>query len=227
MWSQGWSPSDGIVCVYMLIQPCPTLCYPVDFSLPGFSVHGILQARILEWVAFPFSRGSSQSRDWAHWVSCIGRQILYHWATKEAMMGLWSEVAQSCLTLCDPMDSSLPGFSVHGILQARILEWVTISFSRGSSWPRDRTWVSHIGGRCFNLWATREASFMMGLVPLKEEEETWHLSLFFPPLSLPYEDTARNHLQTKKRALIRNIISCHLELGLSCLQKCNKSISVV
>ena len=50
----------------------------------------------------------------------------------------------------------LPG-SVHGILQARILEWVTISFSKGSSWPRDRTRVSRIGGRCFNLWATREA----------------------------------------------------------------------
>ena len=48
---------------------------------------------------------------------------------------------------------SLPGFSVHGILQARILEWVTISFSRGSSRPR----VSRIGGRRFNLWATREA----------------------------------------------------------------------
>ena len=68
-----------------------------------------------------------------------------------------SEVAQSCLTLCDPRDCSLPGFSVHGIFQARILEWVTISFSRKSSRPRDRARVSHIGGRCFNLWATREA----------------------------------------------------------------------
>ena len=46
-------------------------------------------------------------------------------------------VAQSCLTLCDPMDYSLPGSSVHGILQARILQWVAISFSRGSSQPRD------------------------------------------------------------------------------------------
>ena len=55
------------------------------------------------------------------------------------------------------MDYSLPGSSLHGILQARIREWVTISFSRGSSWPRDRTWVSHIAGRHFNLWATREA----------------------------------------------------------------------
>ena len=68
-----------------------------------------------------------------------------------------SEVAQSCPTLCDPMDCSPPGSSVHGILQARILKWVAISFSRGSSWPRDRTQVSHISGRCFNLWATWEA----------------------------------------------------------------------
>ena len=62
-----------------------------------------------------------------------------------------SEVAQLCLTLCDPMDWSPPGSSVHGILQARILEWVAISFSRGSSWPRDRTQVSRIAGRCFKL----------------------------------------------------------------------------
>ena len=57
-----------------------------------------------------------------------------------------SEVAQLCSTLFDPVDCSLPGSSVHGILQARILEWVTISFSRGSSRPRDRTRVSCIGG---------------------------------------------------------------------------------
>ena len=67
-----------------------------------------------------------------------------------------SEVAQSCLTLCDPVDCSLPGSSIDGILQARILEWVAISFSRGSSRPRDRTQVSYIAGRRFNLWATRE-----------------------------------------------------------------------
>ena len=67
-----------------------------------------------------------------------------------------SEVAQSCLTLCYPSDCSLPGSFVHGILQMRILECVAISFSRGSSWPRDWTWVSHIAGRLFNLWATRE-----------------------------------------------------------------------
>ena len=58
-----------------------------------------------------------------------------------------SEVAQLCLTLCDPMDCSPPGCSIHGIFQARILEWVAISFSRGSSQPRDQTWVSRIAGR--------------------------------------------------------------------------------
>ena len=58
--------------------------------------------------------------------------------------------------LCDPTDCSLPGSTVHGILQARILEWVAISFSRRSSWPRDWTWVSRIVGRCFTIWATRE-----------------------------------------------------------------------
>ena len=62
-----------------------------------------------------------------------------------------SEVAQSWSTLCYPMDYSPPGSSVHGIFQARILEWVAISFSRGSSQPRDRTQVCHTAGRCFNL----------------------------------------------------------------------------
>ena len=66
-----------------------------------------------------------------------------------------SEVDQLCLTLCDPVDCSPPGSFIHGILHARILEWVAISFSRGSSQPRDWAQVSCIAGRCFNLWATR------------------------------------------------------------------------
>ena len=60
-----------------------------------------------------------------------------------------SEVAQSCPTLCNPMDCSPPGSSNLGIFQAKVLEWVAISFSRGSSWPRNRTWVSHTVGRHF------------------------------------------------------------------------------
>ena len=68
-----------------------------------------------------------------------------------------SKVAQLCLTLHHPMDCSLPGSSIHGIFQARVLEWVAIFFSRGSSWPRGRTQVSRTAGRCFSIWATREA----------------------------------------------------------------------
>ena len=59
--------------------------------------------------------------------------------------------------ILDPMDCSLPGSSVLGIFQARILEWVAISFSRGSSWPRDQTQASRVVGRRFTVWATREA----------------------------------------------------------------------
>ena len=69
----------------------------------------------------------------------------------------WSEVCQSCPALCGPMDCSLPGSAVHGIFQARILEWAAISFSRGSSQPRDRTQVFCIADRRCTIWATREA----------------------------------------------------------------------
>ena len=65
-------------------------------------------------------------------------------------------VAQSCLTLCNPTDCSPPGSSVHGISQARILEWVAMPSSKGSSWPRDQTRVPCIVGRFLIVWATRE-----------------------------------------------------------------------
>ena len=82
------------VCVHMCTHIhicallCPTLCNPTDCSLPGSSVHGILQARKVEWVAISSSsRGSSQPRDQTciSWVSCIGRRILYCWATWQAL----------------------------------------------------------------------------------------------------------------------------------------------
>ena len=91
------------------------------------------------------------------WEGRVSRCKLLHveWINNKVL--LHTEVTQSCPTLCDPVDCSPPGSSIHGILQARILECVAISFSRGSSQPRDRTQVSCIAGRCFNLWATREA----------------------------------------------------------------------
>ena len=69
----------------------------------------------------------------------------------------WKRKLHRCVQFCDPMDCSLPGSSVHGILQARVLEWAAISFPRGSSRSRDRTQVSCIADRFFTNWASREA----------------------------------------------------------------------
>ena len=80
----------GLTLLNSLLQSCPTLWDPVDYSPPGSSVHGILQARILEWGAIPSSRGSSRPRDRTRVScgSCIGRRILHHWATWEAQFML-------------------------------------------------------------------------------------------------------------------------------------------
>ena len=86
-----------------------TLCDPMDCSPPGSSIHGIFQARILEWGAIAFSTEGFN----------------YLWLLSVQ----FCSVAQSCPTLCDPMDCSPPGSSVHVISQARILEWVAISFA--------------------------------------------------------------------------------------------------
>ena len=81
------------------------------------------------------------------WLQPLNKKMLAPW--KESFDKPNVIIAQSCPTLCDSMDCSPPGFSVHGILQARILEWVVMPFSRGSSWPRNRSRVSHIAGRFF------------------------------------------------------------------------------
>ena len=144
---EGRSDSLWIIIYYVLCsvtQLCLTLCDPMDRSPPGSSVHGILQARMLEWVAMPSSRGSSWPRDWTQ-VSCIVGRFF------PAKPPKWGEVAQTCPTLCDPMDCSLSSSSIHGIFQARILDWVTMPSSRGSSQPRDQTQISHIAGGFFTI----------------------------------------------------------------------------
>ena len=151
--SQTWSSRSkqrGDTNAYVqakFLQLCPALCDPMDCTLPGSSVPRVLQARILEWVAMPSSRGSSRPRDQTHvsYVSCIGRQVLYHWSHLGSLGTLMKvKVIQSCLTLCDPMD-----YTVHGIHHARILEWAAVPFSRGSSQSRNRTQVSCIAGGFF------------------------------------------------------------------------------
>ena len=146
----------------------------MDFIPPASSVHGISQARILEWVAISFSRESSQLRN-GNCVSCIGRQILYHWVTREALNNInhyiitWCYVIKLLYTMHNnllytiylnqsesvshsvvsnslwPHGLSLPGSSVQGISQTRIREWVAISPSGEFSWPRDQTYISWIG----------------------------------------------------------------------------------
>ena len=104
---------------------------------------------------------SVRSSLWAHaqgQYSCL-QSPRHSTETLGACGGQRKLVTQSCLTLCDPMDCSLPGSSVYGILQARVLEWVAISFSSGSSQSRNWTQISCIAGRFFTIWATREAWF--------------------------------------------------------------------
>ena len=101
----------------------------------------------------------------------------------------WITIRTNCscqvtlvLTLCDPMDCSPPGSSVHGILQARTLEWVAISFSRRSSRPRARTkgsCGSCITGRFFTFWATREAQHQIGQFKKKKKISLYNTALFW------------------------------------------------
>ena len=86
-----WAPPPlhplNLYCCCFFAKLCLTLCDPMYCSSPGSSVHGILQARIVEWLAIPSSRGSSWPRDWTC-VCCIGRWILYHWASRVAFQSL-------------------------------------------------------------------------------------------------------------------------------------------
>ena len=104
----------------------------MDCNPPGSFVHGIFQGRIVEGVAMPSSRGSSQ------YIHCVRAKSLQSW-----------------LTLWDLIDSSPPGSSLHGILQTTILEWVAMSYFRGFSWLRDWT-VSLLSQAVFTIWAIRE-----------------------------------------------------------------------
>ena len=132
----------------LLSPPCPILYCFTDFFFslpPSGCIYFSLDSQFL------FHNSSWLST--CHFLCLSWKQHL------ESDMEQWtsikfeseSEVGQSCPTLCDPVDCRPPGSCVHGISQARILEWVAISFSRGSSRPRDRTRVTRIAGRHFNL----------------------------------------------------------------------------
>ena len=131
------------------VRPC---CNTLQNSFHGWIIPVVCLSHI--WVASTF---------WQLWAMLC--TWVYRYFLEICFQFFWiysrvSEVTQSCPTLCDPMDCSLPGSSVHGIFQVIVLEWVAISFSRGSSQPRDWTRVSHIVDRRFTIWATRENMYI-------------------------------------------------------------------
>ena len=138
----------------MHVQLCPTLGEPKDCNPPGSSVHGLSPARLLERVVNFCCWGSSQPRDRTH-ICIVGGFFTTEPPGKSSAQVhacVCAKLLPSCPTCCDSVDHSPPGCSVHGISQARILEWVALLPSRGSSRPWDRTCKSCnscIAGRFF------------------------------------------------------------------------------
>ena len=138
-------------------------CDPMDSSLPGSSVHGISQARIWSGLPFPSPKDlpnpgieprSPELQADSLPTELQGKCLLNCKVQKDDCEGKKKVkvlVAKLCPSLCNPIGYSPLGSSVHGIFQARVPEWIVISFSRISSQPRDRTQVSHITGRRFTL----------------------------------------------------------------------------
>ena len=138
------------------LQSCPTLCDPIDGSLPASPVPGILQARTRSGLPFPSPMHESEKRKWSRLVVSDSSQphrlqptrLLCPWDFPGKSTGVGchcllqntlliyleseSEVAQSCPTLSDPVDFGPPVSSIHGIFQARVLEWGAIAFSSPS-----------------------------------------------------------------------------------------------
>ena len=126
------------------LQSCPTLCDPIDGSSPGSPVPGILQARTLGLVAISFSNSVPHPWDPPGKNTGVGCHFLLQCMKVKSE----SEVAQSCPTLSDPMDCSLPGSSVHGIFQARVLECIVLAFSalRGNLFIFNKIGVNTVPG---------------------------------------------------------------------------------
>ena len=140
------------------------------YSPPGSSVHEILQGRILEWAAMPSSRGSSRLRERTQ-VSCSGGGFFTIWVTMchYIYAAAAAKSLQSCPTLCDPIDGSPPGSPVPGILQARTLEWIAISFSNAWKWKVKVKSLSHIQLLATPWTAAHQASLSMGF----SRQEYW------------------------------------------------------
>ena len=115
-----------------------------------FFVYSMSVACFCYWKVLNFVKRGNEPPKIIQYANILETRAVY--GIQLWPMRIIVRVAQSCLTLCDPMD-----YTVYEILQARILEWVAFPFSRGSSQPRDRARVSHIAGRFFTNWAMKEA----------------------------------------------------------------------
>ena len=131
----------------LVTQSCPTLYDSMDCRQPGSSVHGILQARIWEWVAMSFSRVSSQPRNRSQVPRIAGGFFT-------SIYCCCCLVAKSCQTLCNPMNCSMPGFSVHGILQPRILSGLTFPSPGDLPNPGIKPMSPALAGRVFTAEPT-------------------------------------------------------------------------
>ena len=129
---------------------------PMDGGAGQATIYGV--ARVRPDLA---TKPPLPSMYWAilAWIQLSSKYVFLYFLTKfyltKCILCMLSHF--SCIWLCNPVDCILPGSSIHGILQARILEWVAMPSSRGSSQPRNQTWVSYIAGRFFIHWATWEA----------------------------------------------------------------------
>ena len=169
LWPQGKRVRVGLIgstACCSIAQSCPTLCDPMEGSVLGSSVHHWLLKlaqthvhRVCDALqpSHPLLSPSppvfnlSQHQGLFQWISSL-HQVAKVLELQHHIYPVKVKVAQLCPTLRDLMD-----YMVHGILQARVLKWVTFHFSRGSSQPRDWTQISSIPGWFFTSWATKEA----------------------------------------------------------------------
>ena len=145
----------------LVTQSCPTLCNPMSCSPLGASVHRF--SRQEYWSGLPFPSPGDlpypgiEPRSPTLQTDSLPSEPP---GSKEDVVRIYDGILCACVLssdwLCNPVDCNLPSFLIHGISQARILEWGAVSFSRGSSWTRDQTHVSCIGRRVLYHWATRE-----------------------------------------------------------------------
>ena len=154
---------SGTLDKVLVAQPCPTLCDPMDCSPPGSSVHGILQARILEWVAMPSSRDLP---DWgvepvSHYVSWVGRQALYHWQGPNQKTGF---------RVSNPRDNR--GWDGW---MASLTRWTWVWVNFGIWWWTGRPGVVRFMGsqRVGHHWTTE-----LNWTELNPRDQSWNSVLF-------------------------------------------------